>query len=411
MIGRSVSLYVHIPFCISKCTYCDFFSVPCGAKRVSRFETPPLVPDEYIEAVLREAAYVARTRNISAWKTVYVGGGTPSLLVPAQLHSLFFGLQKIANYQKSDEVTVEVNPCDVTAELLAALEDCGVTRISCGIQSLNETALLHVQRRSKRDDALRALELLATNWRGVFSCDMISGLPEETAASFAAGLETLVSFKPHHISLYALTLEKGTPLANSIESGMLLYDFDGVDDMWISGRDFLLEHGYAQYEVSNFCMPGNECVHNSAYWNLDDYCGCGAGATGTFYDDGVRIANTTDIASYISFWQSGAHCGEVCTAEKAVIATLDAEFPVHRERIDKKTASFEFFMMGLRTLHGVCRKRYEAKFGTFPQKAEALFHAWQKTGRAVIRKREGTYWYALTPSGLLFLNEFLAQLL
>ena len=413
MTSRSVPLYVHIPFCVLKCAYCDFFSVPYGEKRVpcseksmSHLETPLLVPDDYINAVLHEAAYVARAKNIDVWKTVYVGGGTPSLLAPAQLRNLFSGLQKIADCQKSDEVTVEVNPCDVTEELLSVLEDCGVTRISCGIQSLNEYALLRVQRRSSRRDALHALELLAKNWRGAFSCDMISGLPEETEASFIAALETLISYKPQHISLYSLTL------ANSVERGTLAYDFDSVDDMWISGRDFLLAHGYAQYEVSNFCTTGNECVHNSAYWNLDDYCGCGAGATSTFYGDSMRITNTTDIASYISFWKNGAHCGKSFATEKVAIDGIDsAIIPAHRECIDTHTASFEFFMLGLRTARGVCRERYEARFGAFPQKVAALFREWQTAGRAVIKEHGGAHWYALTATGLLFLNDFLESLL
>ena len=431
-MGVSFPLYVHIPFCTSKCSYCDFFSVPCAKK----------IDDEYIDAVLNEAACTASLWDIDSWKTIYVGGGTPSLLSEKQIDRLFSGLLKMSR-KAPLEVTMEVNPSDVTESLLDAASASGVTRISCGIQSFSDASLCRVRRRSRASDVYRALSLFEKNRPHALSVDMIARLPEETDASFASGLKTLLSYAPDHISLYSLTVEEGTPLCSEIESGKILHDIDVSDALWISGRDFLCGAGYEQYEVSNFCRRGCECLHNLAYWNLESYAGIGAGATGTFYrkDVSARFTNTRDIEAYTRFWKSKkidaddlrsriflsddfrtAHLRaerehrdeKRMTQGDAVQAYTERRFgeiPFSVEYIDKKTEAFEFFMMGLRMTRGICRETYEARFGAFPEKAEALFTAWEGRGLALRRKKNGRRFYALTKEGLLFLNEFLEALL
>jgi len=431
-VGVSFPLYVHIPFCTSKCSYCDFFSVPCAKK----------IDDEYIDAVLNEAACTASLRDIDSWKTIYVGGGTPSLLSEKQIDFLFSGLLKMSR-KAPLEVTMEANPSDVTESLLDAASASGVTRISCGIQSFSDASLCRVRRRSRASDVYRALSLFEKKRPHALSVDMIARLPEETDASFASGLKTLLSYAPDHISLYSLTVEEGTPLCSEIESGKILHDIDVSDALWISGRDFLCGAGYEQYEVSNFCRRGCECLHNLAYWNLESYAGIGAGATGTFYrkDVSARFTNTRDIEAYTRFWKSKkidaddlrsriflsddfrtAHLRaerehrdeKRMTQGDAVQAYTERRFgeiPFSVEYIDKKTEAFEFFMMGLRMTRGICRETYEARFGAFPEKAEALFTAWEGRGLALRRKKNGRRFYALTKEGLLFLNEFLEALL
>jgi len=269
----------------------------------------------------------------------------------------------------------------------------------------------------------RALSLFEKKRPHALSVDMIARLPEETDASFASGLKTLLSYAPDHISLYSLTVEEGTPLCSEIESGKILHDIDASDALWISGRDFLCGAGYEQYEVSNFCRRGCECLHNLAYWNLESYAGIGAGATGTFYrkDVSARFTNTRDIGSYVRFWESK----KIDAVRSRIFFSDDfrtvqvraererkfAELPFSVEYIDKKTEAFEFFMMGLRMTRGICRETYEARFGAFPEKAEALFTAWEGRGLALQRKKNGAHFYALTKEGLLFLNEFLEALL
>ena len=413
-MGVSFPLYVHIPFCTSKCSYCDFFSVPCNEK----------IADEYIDAVLIEAAFTASLCDIDSWKTIYVGGGTPSLLSEKQIDRLFSGLLKMSR-KAPLEVTMEVNPSDVTESLLDAASASGVTRISCGIQSFSDTSLCRVRRRSRASDVYRALSLFEKKRPHSLSVDMIARLPEETDASFASGLQTLIAHAPDHISLYSLTVEEGTPLCSEIEKGNILHDIDTSDALWISGRDLLCGAGYEQYEVSNFCRRGGECLHNLAYWNLESYAGIGAGAVGTFYGKNMsaRFTNTRDIDSYTRFWN-----GEKIDADdfrsriffsddfrtvqvRAERERKFAELPFSVEYIDKKTEAFEFFMMGLRMTRGICRETYEARFGAFPEKAEALFTAWEGRGLALRREKNGAHFYALTKEGLLFLNEFLEALL
>ncbi|ERF60013.1 putative coproporphyrinogen dehydrogenase [Treponema socranskii subsp. socranskii VPI DR56BR1116 = ATCC 35536] len=413
-MGVSFPLYVHIPFCTSKCSYCDFFSVPCNEK----------IADEYIDAVLNEAACTTSLWDIDSWKTIYVGGGTPSLLSEKQIDRLFSGLLKMSR-KAPLEVTMEVNPSDVTESLLDAASASGVTRISCGIQSFSDTSLCRVRRRSRASDVYRALSLFEKKRLHSLSVDMIARLPEETDASFASGLQTLIAHAPDHISLYSLTVEEGTPLCSEIEKGNILHDIDTSDALWISGRDLLCGAGYEQYEVSNFCRRGGECLHNLAYWNLESYAGIGAGATGTFYGKNMsaRFTNTRDIDSYTRFWKSKKidaddfrsrifFSDDFRTVQvRAERERKFAELPFSVEYIDKKTEAFEFFMMGLRMTRGICRETYEARFGAFPEKAEALFTAWEGRGLALRRKKNGAHFYALTKEGLLFLNEFLEALL
>ena len=390
--------------------------------------------------MLAEAAFTASLWDIDSWKTIYVGGGTPSLLSEKQIDFLFSELLNLS-CKAPLEVTMEANPSDVTESLLDAASSSGVTRISCGIQSFSDRSLCRVRRRSRLSDVYRALSLLKKKWPHALSVDMIARLPEETDASFASGLETLVAYGPDHISLYSLTVEEGTPLCAEIESGTISRDIDASDALWISGRDFLCGAGYEHYEVSNFCRKGSECLHNLAYWNLESYAGIGASATGTFYgkEASARLTNTRDIDEYTRFW-NGTKIDADDFRRRGFFPDIfipqeqGVAFPAHRadarsvcgrpekertfgelpfsvEYIDKETEAFEFFMMGLRMRGGIRRETYEARFGAFPEKAEALFAAWEERGLALRLKKNGAHFYALTENGLLFLNEFLEALL
>lgn len=390
------SLYIHIPFCRSKCSYCDFFSVPCGNQNV---------PDEYIASLCNEIKIRKTERSADSLETVYIGGGTPSILTEGQLfrimNEVFSGLRK-----EPEEITVEANPDDISKDFLDALASCGVTRISCGIQTFNASALKNVKRRGTDKVSRSAAELIKTYWKGIFSADLISGLPGESEKSFLRTLDELLRFKPEHISMYSLTLEEETPLGKSFYDGTLEYDFDMADKIWIAGRNFLIEKGYGHYEVSNFCLPGFECKHNLAYWNQDDYIGCGAGGTGTFYGkNALRFTNTSELKKYISFWKDS-------------VSTENA--PGSAERLSGKTQAFEFFMMGLRTLRGISREEYERRFSAgIPEKISAVFKRWTEKGLCreklspspVARCGAPEHFYSMTEEGILFLNRFLEEIL
>ena len=412
-MSKSVPLYIHIPFCISKCTYCDFFSIP----RKNKAEI-----DSYIESILKEAEYKSKAYDISSWKSIYIGGGTPSVLDSNQFKMIFTCLRKIASVEKDAEITVEVNASDVTKELLNCLFENGVTRLSCGIQSLNDESLKAVKRRSTQKENLFALECISKYWKGDFSADIISGLPFETKKSFLEGLNTLLSFSPCHVSLYALTIEEGTALHKDIIDGRFFYDYDKADEMWLSGRDFLLSNKYEHYEVSNFCIPNKQSQHNLSYWKLEDYAGIGTASVSTFYssdnfsnhkEKGWRVTNTKNISNYIKFWKDYDNNNTSLKPEvdTKIIEEITRQKIATFEEITKEIESFEFFMMGFRTLQGVSSSEYEKRFGPFPKKVKDILVDWEKCGKAKITNQNNEFIYALTEQGILFLNSLLQQIL
>ena len=407
MAPEKSALYIHIPYCISKCAYCDFFSVPKG-----NTESKNIVPDNYLDALCNEIAYRLGLNKISRLKTIYIGGGTPSLLTPAQFQKIFSKIKSSTRVLPDAEITVEVNPDDVSSELLDSLSQCGVNRISCGLQSMNEAALHKACRRADLTTNRKALSIIKEYWKGETSFDLISGLPGEDEKCLLTGLEEVVSYNPSHISLYSLTIEEKTPFGKQLEAGLLDYDFDFADKLWLAGRDFLESCGYKWYEVSNFCRPGKECLHNLVYWTHGGYLGCGSAACGTIYHEdgtGERWTNTTNIEEYISRWLS---------SPEGVSKPQSDESSQTYEAIDLPTSQFEFFMMGLRKLEGISEAEYKAIFGEeLPEKFVRLFSQWEEKGLCVRHGRdmrhgcEGGGRYAMSREGMLFLNRFNMELL
>ncbi len=389
------SLYIHIPYCVSKCSYCDFFSRPCGKQPV---------PDSYIQALCNEIA--CRLKNVESLSTIYIGGGTPSLLSKTQFTSLFSQIDKAVKVSSDAEITVELNPDDLDKELLFTLEQCGVNRISCGIQSMNEKCLKNTCRRADLQTNQRALELFNRYWKKDLSIDLISALPGDDEKSLKESIDIVCLSRPAHISLYSLIIEENTPLGKRLAAGDLEYDFDSADRQWISGRDYLESLGYRQYEVSNFCLEGKSCRHNLAYWEHKDYAGCGSGACGSLYKkdgSGFRWTNNTDVEKYIKFWLENKNL-QVKNASGFEIELI----PQTLERISKENSEFEFFMMGLRKLNGISALDYERLFSEkLPRKFIELFEEWKKKG---LCHQEGAF-FALNREGLLFLNSFLEELL
>lgn len=444
-------LYVHIPFCKSKCSYCDFFSVPLAA------DSP--IPDSYVDALLNEAAYRKHLHGISIWSSIYLGGGTPGLLSPAQLKRLLEGLYKICPPQSDAEITLEVNCADIAeknacgfSDYLESASAAGINRISAGIQSFNDRALRAVGRRSSSAQIKNALENLR-QWRNgnssagarffpdsdsaarglssrtrvplppscrCFSCDLIAGLPCLSSDDFCAGIHELISYDPDHISLYSLMIEAGTPLEKQIAEGLIVRDEEAADEQWFSGRDILEKAGYRQYEVSNFAKAGFESVHNRAYWKMKDYIGIGCAAVGTV--GSVRYTGTRDIKAYTDFWTGFnpippddtdcfrriADC--YACAGISAFASEQAAVPESvsvQEHISPDEAVTEFLMMGFRLLEGISASEFKKRFGLeLKDFIEPVFSRWQKRGLA---ETDGEN-RRLTKEGLLFLNEFLAEI-
>lgn len=394
-----ISLYVHVPFCRQKCDYCDFFSIP--SNRASC-----VCPDEeYVRSVLNEIRFYVKKYSVSRWKTVYIGGGTPSQLGEKLLFELVSGIKNAVSDKTSDEFTVEMNPEDLTEDILDSAQKAGVDRISTGIQALDQKALDSVNRHCPLQTAISSLELLQKKWKKKLSVDFIAGLPGQTYSSFKKQFETVFNFKNiDHISLYSLTLEENTPLYKKIDSGKIKWSQQKTDRMWILGRKILKENGFIQYEVSNFARTGAESLHNKVYWHLENYIGCGSGACGSVYGEvSERWTNTCSIKNYENFWLDFNPESEIPESIRQV------------EKIDLQTQEFEWLMMGFRLLEGVCSEEFKKRFGKSLEERigvkDGLFFEWSKKHLARSYKKDGKTFYALNERGLMLLNLFLESLL
>ncbi|MCR5495711.1 MAG: radical SAM family heme chaperone HemW [Treponema sp.] len=388
-----IALYIHIPYCFSKCDYCDFFSIACGQRKV---------PDEYLYALFNEIRYRLYKNSVSSLSTVYVGGGTPSILSFEQIKKLSDFIYSLFDKAPS-EFTIEANPDDISENFLSVLNESVINRLSVGIQAFDEKTLAYVHRRSSSAQVYEALNVISSKWKGILSCDMIAALPGQTKDSFEKDLSELIKFNPDHISMYSLTIEEDTVLGKKIDKGVLKYDFQEADEIWLCGRELLKENGFYQYEVSNFCKKGYECRHNMAYWTQKNYLGCGAAATGSVYEkSGSRFTNTQNITSYIDFWTK---------AEKPELVKEDL-IPGTTEKLDEETKIFEFFMMGLRTLKGISLSDFEEKFGQ-PVKESyiKIMESWKEKERAVFYEKDGKKYFSMNEKGILFLNDFLREII
>ncbi len=413
MNGKPLSLYIHIPFCVSRCDYCDFFSSVINGSAVS---------SSYIDALINEISFYAMRFNVPEWATVYIGGGTPSLISPCDIVRLCDGIKKAAPFSKNIEFTMEMNPSDVTPDILGAASSGGITRLSLGIQSFSDKCLSLVHRRSSSSDCYSALAAISRLWKGRLSLDLIAGLPYQTEKSLKEDIDSAIKSGASHISLYSLSLEEGTVLEGKISGGVLDYDSDQADALWLLGRDYLEENGFNQYEVSNFCKDGAESRHNKTYWALKSYLGAGSGATGTLYADdykfpeysgSVRYTNTCDIKKYIDFWTGKPFENDKACDNTVRLFNKDACSVECLERADE---AFEYLMMNLRTLRGAESGEYKRRFGLSLEEKlgtgdeNSLFMRWCREGKARVMREDGRIYYALIRDGLLFLNSFLENL-
>ena len=302
-------LYIHIPFCIKKCLYCDFFSVPYNAKTAVN----------YTDALCKELSL--KKDFAQSLKAIYIGGGTPSLLPDECFTKLFQCLRNNYHFSPDIEITVETNPGTISESKIQTLLDIGANRFSIGVQSFQDDELIFLGRIHNSGDATRTIETLIKHVIENFSIDLMYGIPGQTMDSWKASLRNAVELSPTHISTYELTLEENTPLYKLIKSPppplcqsgdnfkpadaecKSLPDEEIVLDMYNHTIDYLAGHGYEHYEISNFALPGFKCSHNLNYWNRGEYIGAGAGAHS--FVNGVRTKNIADVNRYIDSLNSG----------------------------------------------------------------------------------------------------------
>ncbi len=362
-MAQPFALYTHIPFCTAKCSYCDFNSY---AGQDSLFEP-------YAQAVAREAALWSPRVAGRKVETVFFGGGTPSLLPLPQMQTIVEALKQHYELTPDAEISLEANPGTVDAAHLEGLRRIGFNRISFGVQSFHDDELLSLDRihaASEVDDAYAWAR--AAGFENV-NLDLIYGLAGQDMAGWQENLEKALSMGPDHLSLYALTLEEGTPLTRDVGRGRT----DGPDldlqaDMFEWSRERMAQAGYHQYEVSNWARDGRECRHNLIYWRNGDWLGLGAGAHSHLFD--WRFADASSPSRYINLVNEAAlgHFVERDAASDDEPTPLDAMRQVTlREAPDREREMSETVMLALRLREGLDLAAFEARYGVSLQQAFA----------------------------------------
>ena len=288
-ISRSChSLYIHIPFCVKKCRYCDFLSGPQDE------ETREL----YTRALINEIKLQTVCPAGTPVDTVFFGGGTPSVLSGSQIERIMEALYSFFLIQEDAEISMETNPGTADEEKLGILKRSGINRLSLGVQSIHDRELALLGRIHTADQARMTFEQARKAGFDNINIDLMSALPGQSFESWADTLEQAVRWAPDHISAYSLIIEEGTPFASMYQNGSLpaLPDEDMDREMYHYTGAFLAEHGYQRYEISNYAIPGRECRHNSGYWTGHPYLGLGIGAAS--YVNGTRFSNCTDLRKY-----------------------------------------------------------------------------------------------------------------
>lgn len=278
-------IYIHIPFCRSKCAYCDFFSQPSRADEAA-----------YAEALIHEAE-LRRNEVGEPFRTIYLGGGTPSLLQNDTLERIVEGVNRVFDYPDFEEFTIEANPEDITEDTLKQYKSLGINRVSIGVQSFDTAMLKSIGRSHSPRQSMKALETLASD--GInFNADLIYGLPGQTPQQAMSDLDMMLSFRPPHLSAYLLSYEPGTRLYARMLKGEVSETSDTVAaDMYRQFCDTMKSNGYQHYEISNYALPGRHARHNSLYWHYIPYIGLGASAHS--FDGLTRRANPSNIKKYI----------------------------------------------------------------------------------------------------------------
>lgn len=381
-MSKAAGVYLHIPFCRSRCSYCDFAT--------DVYKNAEIV-EGYVSALCREISEFeiaeSKTRNpkskIEA-DTIYFGGGTPSLLSPRQLEKILKAIHKKFSVAPDSEITMEMNPATVTLETLKDYKNLGVIRASFGAQTFDDAELKRLGRKHTASDVRETIELLrAADFTNV-SFDLIAGLPRQTLKDWERNLNEALALQPEHLSLYLLEIHQTTPLAQQIRSGRQpLPDEELAAAMYELMLERVSAQNYRQYEISNFALPGYESKHNSKYWTLAPVFGFGCSAH-SFDGAGARYSNERDTAKYVRSIETG---------DSAI---------VHREEIE---IAAEAAFLGLRLSKGIDLKAYEKRFG-FDLIAKHLDDFQRLENLELIKIADNHL--KLTARGFLFSNEVFA---
>jgi oxygen-independent coproporphyrinogen-3 oxidase len=334
--SSAMGMYIHIPFCIKKCRYCDFYSLP-GRSRADLAN--------YTRALLKEIRIRAEQVPAVQVESIYLGGGTPSLLDGKQLTAIITTCRDSFDILPGAEISMEANPATLDHERLAAIEEAGINRLSLGVQSFFNDELELMGRVHDAKAVVDTIELLhSRGWKN-FNLDLIYGLPGQSVQRWQQNLKQAVDCNPAHLSLYLLQLEKNTPMGQDVAQGRLqMLDEDDEWHMYQQAMDYLEDRGFEHYEISNFCRPGRECRHNLVYWQAREYIGLGAGAVS--FVAGRRYMNRADCIEYTNALLSG---------ETPLVDLL--------EHMSGRELMVDALILGLRLCEGIDISDFRQRFG------------------------------------------------
>ncbi len=340
------AVYLHIPFCTTKCTYCAF----------NTYVQLEFLIEPFVDALIKEIRLVGQNKPGLDVHTIFFGGGTPSLLLPEQFARIFTALRESYNVFPDAEISLEANPNDLNREYMIALRRVGFNRLSIGMQSANENELQLFRRRHDSDAVVRAVSAARSGGFDNLNLDLIYGIPHQTLDGWRNTLTQTLVLKPEHISLYALGLEEGTPMERWVETGRLpAPDDDLAADMYNLATELLGAAGYEQYEISNWARPGLACKHNLQYWRNLPYLAFGPGAHG--WAAGVRYSVLLSPQRYIKVMNT---MNEAAGAYDFPRTPATDMFDV----IEREGEIAETLIMGLRlTREGIDREIFRQRFG------------------------------------------------
>ena len=393
MERRELELYIHIPFCVKKCNYCDFLSFGTEDERLSDTPCHPTrqlpVPEVYVDRLCREIRWYGQKEEFSHRPviSVFFGGGTPSLLSEAQIFRLMAELRDNFLMRRDAEVTMEANPGTLTPGKLKQMRFCGINRLSLGLQSTVERELKVLGRIHSYGAFLQSFKWAREAGFKNINVDLMTALPEQTMSSYLKSLEQTAALKPEHISAYSLIIEPGIPFEAMEAQGKLsLPDEDEEREMYHLTRKFLSEMGYERYEISNYARPGYECRHNIGYWRGRDYLGLGLGASSLI--NGRRFSNRTEIKDYLALTMGSDGWYEAV------------------ETLTPAAKMEEFMFLGLRLVRGVSEKDFYRKFGVKMMSVYGEVIRKNELEKLLIRKNG---WLCLTELGMDLANMVMAD--
>lgn len=382
---KKLAIYIHIPFCVRKCLYCDFLSAPASDE----------TREQYVQALCREIREERKSYVNYKIETIFLGGGTPSLLSGEQLDRILGTV--FDAYQVADdcEISMEVNPGTVTKEKLKAYKRAGVNRLSIGMQSAVEEELQSLGRIHSSEDAFDTYELAIKTGFNNINIDLMSAIPGQTIESWKESLKRILDLEPApaHVSAYSLIIEEGTPF---FENTPTLPDEDTEREMYKITNDILSEAGYLRYEISNYAKPGFACRHNCTYWERGSYAGFGIGAASLV--EQVRFSNTRNLKDYLEKY-----------LKNATVAIKE-----NRQELSVEEQMEEFMFLGLRMMRGVSAGKFSDLFGkTIEQVYPGIVEKYCRQGllQKIPEQGSGEVRIALTERGIDVSNVIMADFL